>query len=125
MVLSSCLVSAAIAPAPAAARPDIINRDLPYTRIGTYDPELSALCAKKLFNQRTELSRTVYFSWDRVLLGGARGDGWNLVDPTGARRFDSDYWFRNDGFSNCEVFHSISPGRSGIAPGSATGRKRP
>lgn len=100
-------MSAAVTPA--AARPDIINRDLPYTRIGVYDPDLSTLCAKKLFNQRTELRRSVYFVRDRVLLGGARGDGRNLIDPTGARRFDLDYWFRNDGFSDCEVFHAVSP----------------
>lgn len=89
---------------PVEARPNIVSKERNYREIGTYDEKLSKLCASKRFNQVSQLRYSAYFAKDRILLGGARGSGWNLNDPTRARKYHLDYWFRNDGFSNCEVY---------------------
>lgn len=99
----------------AAARPNAVYEDRSHNEVGTFDQHLSKLCAKRLFNQRSQFRHSAYFGVGRVLLGAAMGNGWNLEDPTGARRFGMDYWFRNDGFSNCEVYQAVNPGRSPAA----------
>lgn len=100
-----------------------MTKDYDYAQIGAYDEKLSKLCANKLFNQVSQFRVSAYFEKSRVLLGGAMGNGWNLRDPTRARRYQLDYWFRNDGFSDCEVFTAVSK-RKRPTDTPATGKRR-
>lgn len=77
-----------------------------YTQIGDFDEELSRLCGQRLFGQRTHYKYSAYFVKDQVFMGFAKGTGWNLIDYTGARKPEFDYWFKNDGYSGCQVFKS-------------------
>lgn len=100
---------------PADARLNITSKEWNYREIGTCDESLSKLCACKRFNQVSHFRHSAYFPKDRILLGGERGSGWKLNDPTRARKYHLDYWFRNDGFSNCEVF-SVRSKRPYVGP---------
>lgn len=107
-ILLTGILTAQIVISPASARPNIVTKEYDYAQIGAYDEKLSKLCANKLFNQASQFRVSAYFVKNKVLLGGAKGTGWNLRDPTRARRYHLDYWFRNDGFSDCEVFIAVS-----------------
>lgn len=87
-----------------AEKVNIMGKDYDYRLIGTLNKELSDLCAGGKFNQREKMKYAVFFEKNGVYLGGAKGAGWNLYDPTRIAAPDVDYWFRNDGFSDCQVF---------------------
>ena len=87
-----------------AERVNIMGKDYDYRQIGALDKGLSALCSAGKFNQREKMKYAVFFKKNNIYLGGAKGTGWNLYDPNRLATPDTDYWFRNDGFSNCEVF---------------------
>jgi len=64
------------------------------------------MCGRGEFNQKQEMRYSVFFEKEQILLGGAKGSGWNLNDPFGKRTPTKDYWFRYDGTTNCEVFET-------------------
>ena len=98
-------LAALAAPSPLRAeKVNIMGKDFDYRLIGTLNKELSDLCSAGKFNQREKMKYAVFFKKNGVYLGGAKGAGWNLYDPTRVAAQDVDYWFKNDGFSNCEVF---------------------
>ena len=111
-IMATVAVVAGLAADIANARPQAVYEDRHHSEVGTFDQHLSKLCSMRLFNQKSQYRHSAYFGVARVLLGAATGSGWNLNDPTGARRLGLDYWFRNDGFSNCEVYHSVNRDRA-------------
>lgn len=80
--------------------------DLPYWEVGVIDKKLSALCSTGRFNQAETNRLTVGFNGEvgAAVLGVARGDGWNLYDPTRAGRKDDTYFFHRDRTGQCTVF---------------------
>ena len=121
-VVVTFIVTAAIGH-DAIARPNLVYETQHHSEIGTFDEHLSKLCAMRLFNQDNQYRHSAYFESTRILLGAAMGTGWNLNDVTGARRIGFDYWFRNDGFSNCEVYFAPNKQRTntGTPRSAATG----
>ena len=103
LVLSALAVFVAV-PQALAEYVNVLGNGHDYRQVGKLDPELSNLCAFGRFNQREKLKFSIYFKKNGVMMGGAKGTGWNLRDPTKRARKDLDYWFRNDGFSDCEVY---------------------
>ncbi len=84
----------------------LIITQLPNWQVGDIDKRLSRLCSMGQFNQRVPLKYVAQFRGPTgsALIGGAKGEGLNLFDPTGAARADTDYWFHRDRTSNCVVY---------------------
>ncbi|MSP88834.1 MAG: hypothetical protein EXQ92_08495 [Alphaproteobacteria bacterium] len=83
-----------------------VRTDMPFWEIGTVDKKLSNLCSTARFNQVDTNRVTVGFNGQvgAGVLGVARGDGYNLFDPTRAARPDDTYFFHRDRTGQCTVF---------------------
>ncbi len=95
----------------------LVRTPLPHWQIGDVDRELSRLCSVGQFNQRAMYRYSAHFSGNTgaSLVGGAKGDGFNLRDPLTRANPAFDYWFYRDGTSNCIVFRAAVDG-SGVRP---------
>jgi len=80
--------------------------EMPFWEVGTLDKNLSMLCSTGRFNQVDTNRVTVGFSGPvgQGVLGMAKGDGWNLYDPTRVAKKDSYYYFHRDRTGQCSVF---------------------
>ncbi len=95
----------------------VVRTLLPSWQVGAIDRPLSRLCSFGRFNQRVPYKYSGHFQGPNgaALVGGAKGDGLNLFDPTGARKPDHDYWFYRDRTSNCIVYSAkVKPEQSAI-----------
>ena len=95
----------------------LVRTPLPHWQVGDVDRELSRLCSMGQFNQRTMYRYSAHFSGNSgaSLVGGAKGNGFNLRDPLTRANPDFDYWFYRDGTANCIVFRAAVDGR-GVRP---------
>ena len=97
----------------------VVRTLLPSWQVGDVDKKLSRLCSFGRFNQRVPYKYSGHFQGPNgaALVGGAKGDGLNLFDPTGVRQRDHDYWFYRDRTSNCIVYSAkLKPEQSAIQP---------
>lgn len=97
----------------------VVRTLLPSWQVGDVDKNLSRLCSFGRFNQRVPYKYSGHFQGPNgaALVGGAKGDGLNLFDPTRARKPDHDYWFYRDRSSNCIVYSAkVKPEQSAIQP---------
>jgi hypothetical protein len=90
----------------------VLDSDSPYWDAGRRSPELSRACAVGRFNQH-QVDRFVIRLHAKkggsAVLGIAKGTGLNLDDPDHLGNVEEDYFFRNDGTSDCEVFVGSKP----------------
>jgi hypothetical protein len=103
---------------PTGATETVIDSDSPYWEVGSRDQSLSKACAVGRFNQ-VQIGRYIVRLHAKkgngaAVLGIAKGTGLNLRDPDHIAKSAEDYYFRDDGTSNCEVFVG---GRGPTAPG--------
>jgi hypothetical protein len=86
--------------------PRVVNSRLPYWEVGILDRKLSRLCSLGQFNTADRFRIRANFTGPvgSAVLAVARGDGWNLEDPTKAARKADTYYFHQDGSASCEVF---------------------
>ena len=97
----------------------IVRTLLPSWQVGDLDKKLSQMCSLGRFNQRVAYKYSAHFQGPNgaSLVGGAKGNGLNLFDPTGARQPGRDYWFYRDRTSNCIVYSAkVKPEQSAIQP---------
>ncbi|MFY8107012.1 MAG: hypothetical protein ACOVKO_08850 [Elstera sp.] len=97
----------------------IIRTLLPSWQVGDLDKKLSQMCSLGRFNQRVPYKYSAHFQGPNgaAMVGGAKGNGLNLFDPTGARQQGRDYWFYRDRTSNCIVYSAkVKPEQSAIQP---------
>jgi len=92
----------------AVATETVIDSNSPYWEVGSRDPNLSQACSVGRFNQ-VQISRYIVRLHAKkddgaAVLGIAKGSGLNLRDPDHRALGSEDYYFRDDGTSNCEVF---------------------
>ena len=95
---------------PTGATETVIDSDSPYWEVGSRDQSLSKACAVGRFNQ-VQIGRYI------VRLHAKKGNGaavLGIAKGTGLNLRAEDYYFRDDGTSNCEVFVG---GRGPTAPG--------
>ncbi|MBM3572078.1 MAG: hypothetical protein FJX52_06900 [Alphaproteobacteria bacterium] len=80
--------------------------NLPYWEVGNLERKLTVLCSSGRFNQIDTHRLTIGFNGlvGGAVLGIARGDGWNLYDPTRAAKREDTYYFHRDRTGNCTVF---------------------
>ncbi len=77
----------------------------PFTQVGVLNPELSAACRKRVFNQRTPLRLSIgYLGENGRGITGIAMQGYNLYDPQRLSVPRVTYHFKNDGYSTCQVF---------------------
>ena len=95
-----------LAPA-AGATETVIDSNAPYWEVGPRDTSLSKACSTGRFNQE-QIGRYIVQLHAKqggaAVLGIAKGTGVNLRDPGHLAQKTEDYYFRDDGTSNCEVF---------------------
>jgi len=97
----------------------IVRTLLPSWQVGDLDKKLSQMCSLGRFNQRVPYKYSAHFQGPNgaAMVGGAKGNGLNLFDPTGARQQGRDYWFYRDRTSNCIVYSAkVKPEQSAIQP---------
>lgn len=97
----------------------VVRTLLPSWQVGQLDKKLSRLCSLGRFNQRVPYKYSGHFQGPNgaAMVGGAKGSGLNLFDPTGARELGRDYWFHRDRTSNCIVYSAkVKPEQSAIQP---------
>lgn len=97
----------------------VVKTLLPSWQVGDLDKKLSQMCSLGRFNQRVPYKYSAHFQGPNgaSLVGGAKGNGLNLFDPTGARQPGRDYWFYRDRTSNCIVYSAkVKPEQSAIRP---------
>jgi hypothetical protein len=110
------LILASAIAGPAYADGVLVTSKQPYWSVGPRDQALSRACSLGRFN----LARPERFSArfvgaeGRDTLGVAKGNGLNLFDPDKRAKPTEDYYFRNHGTTECEVFVG---GRKGAKPG--------
>jgi hypothetical protein len=84
----------------------------PYWQVGELNKELSNACRKLVFNEEKSLALSIGYNGDKGMgITGVAKKGWNLYDPFSMAKPDVTYHFRNDGYSNCEVFVAGQPKR--------------
>ncbi len=95
-----------IGAAPAWATETVITSRSPYWKVGVRDKALSTACAMGRFNEREPGRYTVRFFGKEggLVLGIAKGTGFNLRDPDKRAKQNEDYFFRNSTSTDCEVF---------------------
>jgi hypothetical protein len=101
---------------PAAAEEVIIDSQSPYWEVGARDKTLSRACSLGRFNQKERHLYVIQLHAKKGgadVLGVAKGTGLNLWDPDHHGLITEDYFFLDDGTSNCSVFVG---GRNGINP---------
>ncbi|MGB0695126.1 MAG: hypothetical protein ACPGOY_05715 [Rhodospirillaceae bacterium] len=104
------LLSAPMAPAEAQDKARRYGLSTaPWWQVGDHNKALSLLCQRNEFNQIHKDALYIgYIGADnrgRTLTGIAKR-GWNLYDPRGRAQDGMTYHFRNDGFSNCQVYEA-------------------
>jgi hypothetical protein len=103
-------------PAPAPATEKLLDSDSPYWDAGKRSPILSRACAVGRFNE-SQIGRYIIRLHAKkggaAVLGVAKGTGINLVDLDHIGKVNEDYFFKDDGTSNCEVFVGGSPPKEG------------
>ncbi|MBB4267941.1 hypothetical protein [Roseospira visakhapatnamensis] len=84
----------------------------PFWQVGAPDTDLSKLCRRGQFNQKSHEGYYIgYYGKEnpgRGYTGIAKQD-YNLFDPTGKAKPDVTYHFFNDGYSNCKVYAAPDP----------------
>jgi hypothetical protein len=101
------VVMACAAVEPAGATDVLMQSPAPYWEIGPRDTALSGACSTGRFNEQQQGRYTVQLhakSGGAAVLGLAKANGLNLSDPDHRAHGVEDYYFRNDGTTNCQVF---------------------
>jgi hypothetical protein len=91
---------------PARADGVLFTSKQPYWKVGPRDEELSKACSLRKFNMVQPQRFTGKFVGKEgpEVLGIAKGTGLNLYDPTKRAKPNEDYYFRNHGTTQCEVY---------------------
>src|SRR5690349_10523753 len=100
------LLVLALAVASPARGETLVTSKRPYWEVGPRDQALSRACSLGRFNlQRPERFNARFVGPEgRETLGVAKGNGVNLRDPDKRAKPKEDYYFRNHGTTECEVF---------------------
>jgi hypothetical protein len=95
-----------LAAGPARADGVLLTSKQPYWKVGPRDEALSRACSLNQFNlQRPERYLARFAGPEgHETLGVAKGNGLNLYDPKKRAKPTEDYYFRNHGTTQCEVF---------------------
>jgi hypothetical protein len=101
-------------PAAALATEKVLDSESPYWDAGKRSPILSQACSLIRFNEK-QIGRYIIRLHAKkggaAVLGVAKGTGFNLVDLDHIAKINEDYFFKDDGTSNCEVFVGSNPPR--------------
>ncbi|HWK45849.1 MAG TPA: hypothetical protein VNT30_14100 [Stellaceae bacterium] len=102
-VLAACLSGASSG---ASATETVVNSQRPYWKVGDSDKSLSTACAIGNFNEREPGRYNARFFGKQggMVLGIAKGTGFNLYDPNHMAKRTEDYFFRYSGSTACQVF---------------------
>jgi hypothetical protein len=84
----------------------VLTSKSPYWRVGPLDETLSRACSLGRFNVADPTRWQAYFGGKEgtETLAIAKGTGANLVDPDRRAKPREDYFFRNQGTTQCEVY---------------------
>ena len=84
----------------------VLTSKSPYWKVGPLDQNLSRACALGQFNVADPTRWEAYFGGPEgtETLVIAKGTGANLVDPHRLAKRKEDYFFRNHGTTDCEVY---------------------
>jgi hypothetical protein len=110
------LTAALLASPPALADGVLVRSKQPYWKVGPRDTALSRACSLGRFGMARPGRFIARFSGTEgaETLGIAKGSGLNLRDPGRLAKPNEDYYFRNHGTTECEVFVG---GRKGAPKG--------
>ena len=92
--------------APARAEDVVLSSKKPYWAVGVRDDKMSRACSLNQFNLARPERYLARFAGPEghETLGVAKGSGLNLYDPKKRSKPTEDYYFRNHGTTQCEVF---------------------
>jgi len=84
----------------------------PFWQVGAPDADLTRLCRRGQFNQRSHDGFYIGYHGPENPGRGYTGiakQNYNLIDPTGQAEPGVTYHFFNDGYSNCKVYTAPDP----------------
>jgi hypothetical protein len=115
-LLHSVALACALAGSAAAEEITVLTSKAPYWKVGPRDDKLSRACSLGRFNQRRPGSLVARFVGKEGygVLGVAKGNGVNLLDPDRKAKPREDYFFIDHGTTNCKV---LVGGRKGKPAG--------
>lgn len=115
MRLAGILVAILVAAAVPAGAEILVKSKQPYWKVGPRDEALSRACSLNRFNLARPERYQARFSGPEGsdTLGIGKGTGANLYDPDKRRKPAEDYYFRNHGTTECEVYVGGRKGRAG------------